>query len=50
MLELNGFSLFEFDIKASLKICAYKMAFFWGGGGGGEECEELRNIAIERYL
>ena len=45
-LELNGFSLFAFDIKASLKICAYKLFFL----GGGEECEELRNIAIERYL
>ena len=47
-LELNGFSPFAFDIQASLKICAYKMVFFWGGGG--EEGEELGNIAKEWYL
>ena len=50
-VELNGFSQFAFDMKASLKICACKLFFFGGGGGGrGEECEELGNIAIERYL
>ena len=30
-LELNGFSQFEFDIKASLKICAYKLFVCLGG-------------------
>ena len=32
-LELNGFSQFEFDIKTSLKICAYKLFVCLGGGG-----------------
>ena len=31
-LELNGFSQFEFDIKTSLKICAYKLFVCLGGG------------------
>ena len=39
-LELNGFSQFEFDIKASLKICAYKL-FVCLGGGGRKEKDKL---------
>ena len=34
-VELNGFSQFAFDMKASLKICACKL-FFYGGGEEGE--------------
>ena len=40
-LELNGFSQFEFDIKASLKICAYKLFVCLGGGGGRKKINLL---------